>query len=286
MCGQTDGAIVHTEPMGPLSSPLTGRFSEDLPVHIVRCASCDFMYSNPRPTTDVLDERYQHMSNMEYNLAGQQTRVRMYRHLLRKLNRRHKGRGKLLDVGCFSGTLLSVAAETGWEPWGVEINKTTATYARDELGFEVKICDLAEAKFPDEFFDAVTMTDVAEHVIDPKSTFREMFRVTKRGGVLLLTVPNGAMQLPKEHLRKRLGRGTGMITGGLGHINHFSPATMRAALESVGYRRVRIGCMIPGLETSANVDLAKRMYTHVARFLRTTTRIHIGHELLVIAVKP
>lgn len=286
ICGATGGTVVHTEPMGALSSPLTGRFPEDLPMKILRCKQCSFLYANPRPTQDVLDERYQHMSDIQFNLNGQQARVRMFEHLIDRLQKRHPKPGKILDVGCFTGTLLDVAKARGWEPWGVEINKVASGYAREQLGYQVFTAELQKAGLQAGFFDAVSMTDVAEHVIDPKETFEEIFRILKPGGMLVMTVPNGSVQIPKENWKRRLNKGPGVVIGGLGHVNHFSQSSVKRLLRGIGFADVRVGCMIPERQYSAKIDRLKRAYVAVARALRAATGIHIGHELLVIARKP
>ncbi|MHB8510930.1 MAG: class I SAM-dependent methyltransferase [Actinomycetota bacterium] len=286
ICGARDGRSVHTEPMGELSSPLTGRFPKDLVMHVIRCKSCGFLYANPRPTQSILDERYQHMSDIDFNLNGQQARVRMFEHLIDRLIERHPAPGKILDVGCFTGTLLETAQSRGWEPWGVEINKVASSYAREELGMHVFTSLLLHAGFETNFFDAVAMTDVAEHVLDPKETFEEIHRILKPGGMLVMTVPNGRVQLPKEHLKRRLKKGPGVVIGGLGHVNHFSPSSVRSLLRRIGFDDVRVGVMIPERQYTAKMDRLKRLYVAAARALHAATGLHIGHELLVIARKP
>ncbi|HEX9696751.1 MAG TPA: class I SAM-dependent methyltransferase [Actinomycetota bacterium] len=286
ICAKTGGKVVHTEPMGVLSSPLTGRFPEDLRMRIVRCKHCGFLYATPRPAQNVLDERYQHMSDIDFNLNGQQARVRMFEHLIDRLESKHPAPGKILDVGCFTGTLLEVAAKRGWEPWGVEINKVASAYAREDLGYHVVTAELRTAGFETNFFDAVTMTDVAEHVIDPKETFEEIFRILRPGGLLVMTVPNGSVQIPKENLKKRLKKGPGVVIGGLGHVNHFSKSSVRRLLRGIGFDALDVACMIPERQTTAKMDRLKRAYVSVARVVLATTGVHIGHELLVTARKP
>ncbi len=286
ICGGPPSRTVHTEPMGELSSPLTGRFPADLPMHVVACAQCGFWYANPRPTQEVLDARYQHMSDIEYNLSGQQSRVRVFEHVIGYLMRSHPVPGRILDVGCFTGTLLEVAAKRGWEPWGVELNKVASGYARDDLGYQVHTGLLRDAHLQGDFFDAVAATDTIEHLIDPKESLQEIFRILKPGGHMVLTVPNARMQIPKENWKKRLGRGRGVVIGGMGHINHFTPQSMPKVLRGIGFAGVRIHCSIPEGQQSAKVDRAKRAYVAVAESIRRATGLNIGHEMLVLARKP
>ncbi len=51
------------------------------------------------------------------------------------------------------------------------------------------ICDITAIPEPDKSFDAVLCTEVLEHVPDPAQALRELSRLLKPGGVLLLTAP-------------------------------------------------------------------------------------------------
>ena len=50
--------------------------------------------------------------------------------------------------------------------------------------------------FEDNMFDIVIMDNVAEHLVNPKQVFAEIFRVTKPGGVLLFKTPNRFHYMP------------------------------------------------------------------------------------------
>jgi Methyltransferase domain len=49
--------------------------------------------------------------------------------------------------------------------------------------------DMADIKFPDESIDVVITNHVLEHVADDQKAMREIFRVLRRGGFALITVP-------------------------------------------------------------------------------------------------
>lgn len=76
-------------------------------------------------------------------------------------------KGRLLDVGCGSGEFLAQMRELGWDVFGVEPDPQAARVAREQFGLTVWPGALAEASFPDGFFDAVTLNHVIEHVADP-----------------------------------------------------------------------------------------------------------------------
>jgi len=48
---------------------------------------------------------------------------------------------------------------------------------------------LEQASFPDNFFDVITLNHVFEHLDDPRPTLRELRRILKHGGTLILAVP-------------------------------------------------------------------------------------------------
>lgn len=55
------------------------------------------------------------------------------------------------------------------------------------------ICDITSIPIADAEFDAVLCTEVLEHVPDPLSALKELTRVTRKGGLLLLSVPFTSM---------------------------------------------------------------------------------------------
>ncbi|MFP4029196.1 MAG: class I SAM-dependent methyltransferase [Candidatus Brocadiia bacterium] len=79
------------------------------------------------------------------------------------------------------------------------------------------VADLENLPFPDATFDGVTCSEVIEHVYDKRRAMREMARVLKPGGVLLLTTPRRVMvdfwklvcALPRRLYRGFHGKGWG-----------------------------------------------------------------------------
>src|SRR3974390_3306125 len=90
-------------------------------------------------------------------------------------------RGKLLDVGCgqrpYEKTFFAGATQY-----------IGADYLTDRSRPDV-ICSALDLPFPPESFDTVTSTEVLEHVPDPMLALREMQRVLKPGGCLILSAP-------------------------------------------------------------------------------------------------
>src|ERR1700751_2869955 len=95
---------------------------------------------------------------------------------------------RILDAGCGSGRTLQELADYG-EGSGLELNPEAAELARGRGLGEVAIGRLEELPWDDETFDLITCLDVIEHTPDDRVTLRELRRVTRPGGHLLVTVP-------------------------------------------------------------------------------------------------
>src|SRR3954468_9944455 len=97
------------------------------------------------------------------------------------------GQTRVLDAGCGSGRTLDDLARLG-EAHGPELNPLGVQAAR-RRGHEVREGRVEEIPHPDASFDLVTCLDVIEHTDDDVKALRELKRVTKPGGVLVVTVP-------------------------------------------------------------------------------------------------
>ncbi len=106
-------------------------------------------------------------------------------------NRTPSRAGRLLDVGCANGLFLEKVKAAGWEGFGLELNPGAAREARAK-GFTVYEGHLEKwgRELEESSFDAITMLEILEHVLD----FRQALGVARRllgdGGLLVLSTPN------------------------------------------------------------------------------------------------
>jgi SAM-dependent methyltransferase len=99
-------------------------------------------------------------------------------------------RGGILDVGCAGLDLLIKSSQLFSHQNGVDIVSLPAWAAYPAI--RTRTCNLDQGPLPydDESFDAVTCLMVLEHVFDPYHGVRELRRVCKSNGRVVIGVPN------------------------------------------------------------------------------------------------
>jgi len=149
------------------------------------------------------------------------------------------GGQRLLDIGCWDGYLLERIRETGLysDLYGVDIVSEAIRQVLAK-GFQAQVVDLNRdpLPFPDEHFDGVTMLAILEHVFDPYVVIREVHRVLRPGGELVIDVPNVASFT--NRLRTLFGRlpitSTDAGWDG-GHLHYFTKDALDRFLRIEGF---------------------------------------------------
>ena len=106
---------------------------------------------------------------------------------------------RLLDVGSFPGHLSALAQARGWEVVGlnnaIEGGGAWADFLErcGERKITIRGCEVEREPFPlpTASIDAVLFCELFEHLhLNPFHTLKEIFRVLRPGGLLVLTTPN------------------------------------------------------------------------------------------------
>jgi ubiquinone/menaquinone biosynthesis C-methylase UbiE len=140
--------------------------------------------------------------------------------------------GRLLEVGAGRAGFVRVALSRGWRVSATEVSLSGLEQLRRTTA-NVFAGDVVQARYPEEHFDLVVCLEVLEHLPRPMDQLHEFFRVTRPGGLLLLTTPN-----VKGLSGRCLGMRWRVVTPE--HVGYFSPRTLRRALHRVGYRQVSV----------------------------------------------
>ena len=100
----------------------------------------------------------------------------------------HGRQPRILDVGCGTGANLEMLAQFGYAE-GVDVSEDALAFCRARGLNEVKLGAAERLPYDDSSFDLVTALDVVEHLDDDRAGLREMRRVLRPGGRVLLFVP-------------------------------------------------------------------------------------------------
>lgn len=98
-------------------------------------------------------------------------------------------RAEVVEVGPHVGGFLQTAADWGWNAVGVDVGKDTANFV-NARGLTTHNSTLEACRFPSSQFDGVFIWNCFEQLPEPDAMLQESRRIVKRGGMLVLRVPN------------------------------------------------------------------------------------------------
>jgi ubiquinone/menaquinone biosynthesis C-methylase UbiE len=153
---------------------------------------------------------------------------------------------KILDVGCGTGRSAGIIADCS-EFWGIDLSDVAIDKARhqyaDKSDFHFLPMDAHHLQFEDNTFDIVLSLETYEHVFNPHKVIREIFRVLKPSGRLILNAANR----DSLHIRMIKKLGYPELKTNYQHINETTLHHLRTYLEQVGFiiREVRSLFLLP-----------------------------------------
>lgn len=100
--------------------------------------------------------------------------------------KRYYQNGKILDVGCASGVLLSLFGNE-WQKVGVDVSSYICDYAKEIEGCRVLQGDFASLDFGSESFDVVTFLDTLDHTVNPIANLKKAVGILKKNGLCVVT---------------------------------------------------------------------------------------------------
>lgn len=251
----------------------------------VRCVDCRMMYINPGPTPEEISKTYDQTGKV-YFTQPDKLRIDFASgryHRETGLLTRSNAKGRLLDVGCSTGSFLVAAKQADFcDVQGVDIAQPSVEFARRQ-GLTAHVGDFTQSMFQMAQFDVVTMWATLEHLTNPRDFVNEAYRVLCSGGILAVSVPN-----MKSLTQVILGRKDRYIS--VNHLNYFDRRTLRRLLEDAGFRVVRtethgINPLIIMGDLSAAQASAERQIADSTRTLEVKTKgrftpVRLAHRLV------
>lgn len=166
----------------------------------VICGRCALVFTNPRPTPEVIERFYREDYQMLYNEIGRPDEEYVSR---RRLDAEAAFRAqyygpylrdgmRLLEVGAGTGSFLTEVRRRypGAVLEGIEPSGAFASYASRMSGVQVIETSAEKSVFPPRTFDVLAMFHVLEHLMAPLPMLRRLRETLAPGGRLLLEVPN------------------------------------------------------------------------------------------------
>ncbi len=200
---------------------------------LVECTSCGVFRCDALPTVKQL-ERFYAAPYYNFDRWREEGKGAAFAGRLK----RWRKKGKFLDVGCAAGFFIrGIREHSAWEVYGIDFGESAVRYAREELGLEVRLGELAGAGYADGYFDYIHINNVLEHVLDPVAMLRECRRIIKPYGRLYLSVPNGFND-SRELIDYYNEEGRSAHTN-KGHIFFFPARALTGMFERTGFHVLR-----------------------------------------------
>jgi ubiquinone/menaquinone biosynthesis C-methylase UbiE len=166
-------------------------------------ASNDLLTSVAPVAEDVLPNRLRNPAYLRRDatryLDGVAGEIGAIKEAIREISQPRLGL-RLLDVGCGTGTdAVALADRVGEQGYvvGVDTSEQLVAEAQNRIGerswLEFRTGDACALPFPDASFDGVRAERVLQHVADTAMAVREMVRVTRPGGRIVLAEPDHDM---------------------------------------------------------------------------------------------
>jgi 2-polyprenyl-3-methyl-5-hydroxy-6-metoxy-1,4-benzoquinol methylase len=203
-------------------------------MRIVRCAACDLVYVSPTFDETHYKKVYasQEYQDIVRDLGIQSHDYRVQRFGVERvaLMARHLSdpRPRYLDVGCSTGFVVEAARDAGWDAVGIDLNPSAVEFGQTR-GLDLRPVALEDAGFAPASFDAVSLFDVLEHLLDPVAILSACARLLKPGGIVFLYVPNY-----DSASRLLMGRDAHFIWP-THHLNYYTPVTIQDLLARQGF---------------------------------------------------
>lgn len=199
----------------------------------VKCRNCDLIYVNPIEKASKINDDYSKRKSVDVSIirGGRLRATKSQAQLIKKYNHSTS----LLDVGCGEGFFLFNASKAGYVAKGVELSQEAVAYAKKEFGLDVEAKPFEQLRFPENYFDVVTLWQVLEHLPHPLATLKVVNKVLKPGGLLAVSTPD-IEGVPARLFGKRWWNIRKI------HINQFTTKTLKATLENAGFKDVSSAC--------------------------------------------
>lgn len=235
-------------------------------VSFVRCPRCSSYFQSPQIDAESLNQwvdsdEYQSRSiYLDYMANEAQRRIESearYRHSLASLLPKAS---KVLEIGCATGSLLSVIKDHGHSVKGLDLSPKFAERARVLYGLDVEVTSFLEFSDVAGSYDAILMLGTVCNLQDLNAQLEHAHSLLKPGGVLYFNLPY-VDSLPHRLYGKRYWMFTPSI------FNFLSIPGVRLALRAAGFEigKVQTDLQKPAVSKVLGHSKLKSLYPLIRR---------------------
>ena len=153
----------------------------------------DMLITHPQPSLEKLPSYYESVDYISHTDGNKSLFEKMYQFVKTialknklKLINSQSPKGRILDIGAGVGDFLNVAKNDGWETIGIEPSDKAKVIAKNKgVSFVESLSELESNSF-----DIITMWHVLEHVPNLENQIKELKRLIKPTGTVIIAVPN------------------------------------------------------------------------------------------------
>lgn len=254
---------------------------------LLTCQNCHLVFYTPRPTPEELEQFYNSQAYRDYYqnsaMTGEDFAQKRYQQLYQLINHYTpkflaNSPKKILDIGCGSGNLLSIASQNGWEITGTELSPSAVQKANQILENKVLKGDILSLDLPKNHYDLITIYHVIEHLIDPIPTLENIKSLLKPQGIAFIETPNiGSLG------SKIRGQKWSHITPPE-HITYFNPDSLSYSLKKAGFNSFYVFTNSP--QTVESVKQWSAPLKHLVKIIYSIApAFGLGAMLQAIAIK-
>jgi len=226
------------------TAPTKGSFHDGYDV--AECGVCGGVYADNIPDAEVINEYYSAQSKKaqgweanDYN--DPDGHVLIHRATKKWVDENVKIEGKILEIGCFTGHLMSMWSDER-EIFGYDPSRLGREVAKLKYGFDTDVAnrfrDTRFFKNGDKFGFAI-LSHVVEHIADIDVFFGDIRPAFADDGLLYIEVPNvtnwfSAADDPRYHTNER----EPLVQLAAEHVNYFSPSSLRRMMNRLDFECV------------------------------------------------
>lgn len=162
---------------------------------IIQCSNCDLISQTPIPDEKTLDIVYNSIYEESPTYSFGMERNKRFQKVVSEIENHVTKPGNFLDIGCSYGDYVKYFKDKGWKSQGIDLSKNAIDFAKKN-GLNCEYSNIDDYK-PSNNFDAILMSHVLEHTINPKIVLEKLYSWLSPNGIVLIAVPNAQAKAVK-----------------------------------------------------------------------------------------